>query len=194
MIFNKNIILENDVVLLRPLHSEDYEHLVPFAINEPTLWTYSLVSAKGKKGMRNYIDNALLKKEKEDSYPFIIYDKRKNKYAGSTRFYDFKPEHLSTQLGYTWYGKEFWGTGLNKNCKLLLLEYSFEVLNFERVELRADNNNARSIAAMKSIGCTVEGVFRSHVKAQEGRRDSILLSILKEEWYSHVKTNLRAKI
>lgn len=50
-------------------------------------------------------------------------------------------------------------TGLNKNCKYLLLQYAFEELGMERVEFRADNNNSRSVAAMKSIGCTVEGVL-----------------------------------
>ncbi len=47
------------------------------------------------------------------------------------------------QLGYTWYGKEFQRTGLNKQCKLLLLEFAFETLGLDRVEFRADANNAR---------------------------------------------------
>ena len=65
----------------------------------------------------------------------------------------------------------------------------------ERVEFRADNLNERSIAAMKSIGCTVEGVLRNHfIKPDGKRRDSIILSIVKEEWFSHVKQNLLDKL
>ena len=68
-------------------------------------------------------------------------------------------------------------------------------MKMERVEFRADNNNARSIAAMKGIGCIVEGVLRKNViKMDGGRRDSIVLSILKEEWESSVKSNLLLKI
>ena len=68
-------------------------------------------------------------------------------------------------------------------------------MNMERVEFRADNNNARSIAAMKGIGCTTEGVLRQNViKTNGGRRDSIVLSILKEEWKNQVKVNLLEKI
>ena len=68
-------------------------------------------------------------------------------------------------------------------------------MNMERVEFRADNNNARSIAAMKGIGCTIEGVLRKNViKMDGGRRDSIVLSILKEEWEQSVKENLLKKI
>jgi len=193
--FKEDHFLENDIVLLRPLEKEDFIHLKNFAIKEPTLWTYSLIGAGGsEENMQRYLKIAFDAKDKEDSYPFIVFDKRTKKYAGSTRFYDYRPNHQAIQLGYTWYGKDFWGTGLNKNCKLLMLEFAFESLGLERVEFRADNNNARSIAAMKSLGCTVEGILRSHCLAHTGRRDSIILSILKEEWFGHVKTNLQKKI
>ena len=124
-------------------------------------------------------------------YPFIVFDKRTNEYAGSTRFYDIQPANKVLQIGYTWYGKKFQGTGLNKNCKLLLLSFAFEELGMERVEFRADNRNEKSIAAMKGIGCVAEGVLRSHAVTPAGaRRDSIVLSILKNEWYGGVKKSL----
>jgi RimJ/RimL family protein N-acetyltransferase len=48
---------------------------------------------------------------------------------------------------------------------------------------------------MKSIGCTVEGVIRSHMPLTDGsRRDSIILSILKDEWFGAVKQNLKGKL
>jgi RimJ/RimL family protein N-acetyltransferase len=128
-------------------------------------------------------------------YAFIVYDKTTQTYAGSTRFYDIQPKNGALQLGYTWYGKDFRGTGLNKHCKFLLLQVAFETLGAERVEFRADNRNDRSIAAMKSIGCTVEGVIRNHIPLRDGtRRDSIILSILKDEWYNTVKENLKNKL
>lgn len=191
--FKQDYILENEVVRLQALKASDLEELVKFAIAEPTLWLYSLQSAHGRENMTKYINTALKNKAAETSYPFIVFDKRKKLYAGSTRFYDYNTTHNTTQLGYTWYGKDFWGTGLNKNCKYLMLEFAFEKLGLERVEFRADNNNARSIAAMKSIGCTVEGVLRSNCASPTARRDSIVLSILKKEWFDAVKETLKAK-
>lgn len=78
----------------------------------------------------------------------------------------------------------------------MLLQFAFETLEMERVEFRADNNNVRSIAAMKSIGCTVEGVLRSHMPTSDSiiRRDSIVLSILRTEWETHAKDYLREKL
>lgn len=190
-----SLILENDVVQLRPLLANDFEHLLPFALNEPEIWTYSLVEAGSRDLLKNYLDIALKAKSKGTEFPFIVFDKRSQSYAGSTRFYDIQPENKSLQLGYTWYGKAFQGSGLNKHCKYLLLEFAFEKLGMERVEFRADNDNKRSIAAMKSIGCKVEGVLRSNGFKPDGtRRDSIVLSILKDEWEQEVKVQLLGKI
>jgi RimJ/RimL family protein N-acetyltransferase len=187
-------ILENEVVLLRPLKIEDIEYLSPYAIYEPQLWTYSLTPANGVENLKKYIELALKGRTERTSYPFIVFDKTHQKYVGSTRFYDIQVEHNTAQLGYTWYGSEFQGTGLNKNCKFLLLEFAFERMGLERLEFRADANNQRSIAAMKSIGCTVEGILRSNCKSLSGRRDSIVLSILQEEWYASVKNTLEQKL
>ena len=83
------------------------------------------------------------------------------------------------------------GSWVNLHCKYLLLQFAFEQLVMERVEFRADNDNKRSIAAMQKIGCTIEGVLRNHLpKPKGGRRDSIVLSILKTEWLDAVKNNL----
>lgn len=193
--FDTDIILENERVLLRPLKLEDFKLLLPYSINEPTLWQYSLTPGDGEDNLRNYMQMALDKRKNQDSYAFIVYDKLNKKYAGSTRFYDYQKTHNTVQLGYTWYGSEFWGTGLNTNCKYLMLSYAFDALDIQRVEFRADNNNKRSIAAMKKIGCTEEGVLRSNcADANGGRRDSIVLSILKEEWNGKIRKDLHQKI
>lgn len=193
--FSIDYILENEKVLLRPLVPGDLEHLLNFALNEPELWRFSLVSAAGQAGMKSYIEHAVEGRAKQNEYPFIVFDKTSGKYAGCTRFYDILTGFKTLQLGYTWYGTDFHGTGLNKNCKYLLLQLAFDQLEFERVEFRADNDNARSIAAMKSIGCKVEGILRSNMPKQTtGRRNSIVLSILKDEWNNGVKAALAAKI
>ena len=173
--FNKEYILENNRVLLRPLQEKDVEHLLSFSLQEPELWTYSFQQADGEDNLKRYIENALLCKQNKTENKYIIFDKQ--------------------TIGYTWYGKDFQRTGLNRQCKLLLLSFAFESLGAERVALRADNNNKRSIAAMKAIGCIEEGVLRSHLLLPNGRRrDSIILSILKEEWFHTVKEELKKKI
>ena len=195
--FNKNAeyTLEDDSVSLRPLQLSDVPHLLNISVNEPETWTYSSKSAAGEEALKLYIEEAVASRAAGTEYPFIVFDKQTGQYAGSTRFYDINLKHSTLQLGYTWYGKNFRGTGLNKHCKFLLLRFAFETLGAERVEFRADARNERSIAAMKSIGCTVEGILRSHIPLKEGgRRDSIILSILKDEWHNAVKELLSSKL
>jgi N-acetyltransferase len=193
--FPENIVLSNERVSLRPLEETDHEHLARFAINEPEIWQYSPAPMGGEAGLRKYIETTIQQRLEKKEYPFIIFDKVANAYAGCSRFYDIQLSNQTTQLGYTWYGGEFQRTGLNRNCKLLMLSYAFEDWGVERVEFRAHIKNERSIQAMKGIGCSVEGVLRSvSPSATGGRRDSIVLSILKNEWFGEIRKNLLEKI
>jgi hypothetical protein len=190
--FDTEYILENNSVRLTPLKMADFDNLVSFATNDSELWTHALIEASSPEKMKVYIEKAVEERQKKNSYAFIVFDKQKNKYVGSTRFYAIQIENSTLNIGYTWYGKEFQGTGINKNCKYLLLEFAFDVLKMERVEFRADYKNQRSVNAMKSIGCVVEGVLRNNLYKPNGeRRDTIVLSMLKDEWNSMLKQKLK---
>ena len=193
--FREEIILENERVLLRPIQVSDASLLGHYVNEEPDLWQYSLAAITNTIDLEKYIQAAIEARENKTSYAFIVFDKLLNTYVGCTRFYDIQLNFQTTQIGYTWYSKKSWGTKLNENCKFLLLQLAFDQMGFERVEFRADNNNKRSIAAMQKIGCTVEGVLRNHLPMPNGkRRDSIVLSILKEDWNASLKQTLAAKL
>lgn len=193
--FTQEYTLENERVLLRPLLLSDHSLLEKYVIEEPDLWQYSLVAINDSADLENYLQEALKARNQKTAYPFIVFDKLLQQYIGCTRFYDIQLPFNSTQLGYTWYSKKVWGTGLNQHCKFLLLQFAFDQIGFDRVEFRADNNNKRSIAAMQKIGCTIEGVLRNHLPMPNGtRRDSIVLSILKPEWIAKLKQNLAAQL
>jgi len=190
--FDENYILENEKVRLEPLELSHLEHLKHFAIQEPEIWKYSLMQINGVDSLQKYIQIALENRNSKKEYPFAVFDKIKNQYVGSTRFYDIQLENRMLQLGFTWYGKDFQGTYVNRNCKYLLLEFAFEQLNNERVEFRADYRNEKSIQAMIKIGCIKEGTMRNHADCADGtRRTSVILSILKNEWTDSVKNNLK---
>ena len=193
-IFRDQPILENERVLLRPIQESDFNNLLPFSLYEPDIWKYGLITAAGEENLRNYIGSAVKNIKGKKEYVFIVFDKKANRYAGSTRFYDIQQEYLTVQLGYTWYGKEFQRTGLNRHCKLLLLTYVFEEWELERLEFRAHAGNEKSINAMKDIGCVAEGILRSQMPTVDGsRRDSIVFSILKKEWFEKVRELLQQK-
>ncbi|MEB8346775.1 GNAT family protein [Flavobacteriaceae bacterium KMM 6898] len=129
-------------------------------------------------------------------YPFVIKDLRLNEYAGVTRIYDLNNELKILKIGHTWIGERFQGTGLNKNCKYLLFEFLFDELKIERIGFGASSENIKSINAMKGIGCKQEGILRSFMPGINGkdRVDIVLMSILKNEWTSKIKEDLKRKI
>lgn len=188
-----NYILEDELVRLEPLTPAHLDLLSPIA-SEGEVWKFSTIPVYDSESLGEYIRLAMEGKAKGNEYPFAVYDKRSKTYAGSTRFYDISTANSTLQLGYTWYGLAYQGTGLNKHCKFLLLQFAFEELGMMRVEFRANLLNERSIAAMKSIGCVQEGVLRSNIHQHNGpRRNTIVLSILKEEWDGRVKGLIRGK-
>jgi RimJ/RimL family protein N-acetyltransferase len=193
--FSKDYILEDHIVSLRPLQLEDVSNLLPIA-NESDIWKFSHVKGNGIENLTKYIQETIQNREHKKEYPFIVIDKRSNEFAGCTRLSDINFSLQATRLGYTWYGKKFQGTGLNKHCKYLLFEFAFNLMKMERIGLAAYAENSRSINAMKSVGCVEEGKFRGFFPSENNKKrsDSILFSILKEEWTTSKKDILKSKL
>ena len=180
--FAEDIILENERVKLTPLKAGDIYELEKVAY-EPSVWQLGMSNIKEQKDLKEYIDIALKEKAAKVSYPFLIFDKQTNSVAGSTRYGNISFPHKRLEIGWTWIHPKHQGTGLNKACKFLLLQFAFEKLQFNRVELKTDLLNQQSQKAMRKIGAKEEGIFRSHSVTSSGRiRDSIFFSIIKEEW------------
>jgi len=122
-------------------------------------------------------------RDKELKYPWAIYDKKAEAYAGCTSYLNISAVNSRLEIGSTWIGEEFQRTGLNRACKFLLLSYAFEDLGWERVELKTDSRNEQSKTAIQKIGAQYEGKLRSHTLMSDGyRRDTVYYSILKPEW------------
>ena len=179
----EEIILENDRALLRPLSLTDFDVLLPIAVADRTLLQYSPSPIYSPELLSAYIETALNAKAAENRYPFIIYDKQTQSYAGSSSFLNINNANKVVEIGHTWLGRQFQQTGLNRNCKSLLLNYAFNILQFERVELRTDERNSASRTAIEKIGGKFEGILRSHMIMSDGfRRNTVVYSILRQEW------------
>lgn len=101
--------------------------------------------------------------------------------------------HEKVHLGWTLYGRRWWGTRVNPETKLLLLAHCFEDCGFGRVKIQTDLLNTRSQAAISRLGAHREGVVRRDVKRGDGSfRDSVVSSILRDEWPA-VRAGLEAR-
>lgn len=193
--FTEDYIVEDEYIKLIPLSMNHYDELLKFSLSEPEIWMYSMVKADTAENLKMYMQNALEKRFMEQEYTFVVFDKKKQRFCGATRYTDVNLQINKLQMGYTWYGKDFQGTYVNKHCKFLLLQFAFEFMNMYRVEFRAYSENIRSINALRSIGCHIEGTLRGNAIDENGlRRDTIVLSILQDEWNEHLKEMLFKKI
>lgn len=175
-------ILENQRARLEPLTESHFERLLPIALHHE-LWEFTSVSVTDESSFRKYFDEALNEKKQGLSYPFAIYDKKFERYAGSTRFGSIMMANKRLEIGWTWYHPELQRTGINKACKFLLLEFGFEKLGLNRVELKTSLTNIKSQGAMLKIGAVKEGVLRRHmVNANGSLRDSVYFSFIREDW------------
>jgi len=180
--FERVIMLENERVSMTPLMESDFESLETIAYH-PKIWKVGMSNLAGPAHLKAYIQTALTERARRASYPFLIFDKRNNRVAGSTRYGNISFEHKRLEIGWTWLHPDFHGTGLNKACKFLLLQFAFEDLAFNRVEIKTDAINQQSRKAILKIGAKEEGIFRKHQITSEGRvRDTAYYSIIDEEW------------
>ena len=187
--FDKEIILENSVVLLSPLQIGDFSNLQHVATKDNDLLQFSPTQVHSPDLLKSYIEKAVAERQNKTRYPFSIFDKTKNAFAGSTSFLNISNVDSRIEIGSTWIGKDFQKTGLNRNCKYLLLEFAFDQLNAERVEFKTDERNLPSRMAIEKIGGRFEGILRSHTLMYDGyRRNTICFSILKNEW-ANLKTH-----
>lgn len=113
--------------------------------------------------------------------------------VGATKLADFDLPNESAHIGWTAYDPGVWGTAVNPEAKLLLLDLAFRS-GFGRVKIQADANNARSRAAIAKLGASFEGVLRRHKCRADGSwRDSAVYSIIVDEW-PEVRAGLEARL
>jgi RimJ/RimL family protein N-acetyltransferase len=174
--------LENEIVTLLPLQIDHFEGLLEIA-RDPALWELSPVRLQTDKDILSYLEEAMREKTSGISIPFTIMDNRTGTIAGSTRYGSLSPAHKRLEIGWTWLGKRFQKSGLNRAAKFELLNYGFESLDLNRIELKTDALNMNSRNAILKLGAKEEGIFRNHMITSTGRlRDSVYFSILAEEW------------
>ena len=181
--FETDIEISNDRAHIRPLNMSYLEHLVPAATAHKDLLQYSPSPIFSEELLHKYVKQAMEDRVNHLRYAFVIWDKQKMEYAGSTSFLNIVNKDKRLEIGHTWIGKNFQGTGLNAKVKALLLNYAFKNLEFERVEFKTDERNATSRRALEKLGAIYEGALRSHMVMADGfRRTSVYYSILKNEW------------
>lgn len=178
----KPVTLTGRYVTLVPLQLEHADELHRAALQDPKTFTYMSRSPL-REGPVEYVAQILEAQAMGEFLAFAVVNNSDGEVVGSTRYGDIAVEHRRLEIGWTWLAPLLRGTRANPEMKLLLLGHAFERLGCQRVALKSDSRNLRSLRAIENIGAVREGVLRRHIVLPDGHaRDTVYYSILAEEW------------
>ena len=173
--------LEGPLVRLRPLAREDVQPLTELALAHRHAFRLTSTPATAEQAER-YFQRAFADMEAGSAWVVAVED-RARRLLGSSRLTDIDRHHRRCELGYTWYQPDVFGSGVNVDCKRLLLSVAFERLELVRVQIHTDTRNLRSQRAIRALGARYEGVLRRHMITKDGYvRDTMVFSVTDEDW------------
>ncbi len=177
--------LKGRYVYLEKLDEKHREVLRSLA-KDKRIWEFNLlllVEEAYDTEFDQYFSTAMNNEEIGGQQAFVIYRTDNNEIIGMTRYANIDPKNKRLEIGYTWYVPSVWGKVYNKECKLLLLQYVFEELHYNRAQLNVAGQNIRSQKAVEKIGGVKEGVLRKHGYRNDGSlKDTVIFSIIDDEW------------
>ena len=174
--------LRGSRVIVEPLSPDHLDGLLA-AAGDPEMFSWMGVDLADPGTLRDWLETARANAERGLEVPFAVRDATRGTVLGTTRFGSLALDHRVAEIGWTWYARSTWGTGVNVETKLLLLAHAFETAGLRRVEFKTDARNARSRGALTALGARFEGVFRKHrVLPGGGARDSAYYSVIDDEW------------
>jgi len=188
-------VLIGKQVRLEPLTYEHTDDLYNHCGNDEEVWRWlAPQNPTTRDAMHQIIMKALIERDAGEREPFAVISLETGEAIGASSFLDQVPEHRRVEIGWTFYGREFWRSAVNTETKLLLMTEAFEVRKYDRVALKTDVLNERSQAAIARLGAKKEGVLRHLVIRKDGSpRDSVFYSVLADEW-PDVKARLVAAL
>lgn len=185
-------VLEGRHVLLRPMVRSDGAAMVEAASNG-RLWELFYTVVPGPESINAYLDRAEREQGRGRIMPFVVIDKASGDIVGATRYMRMNAPHRRLEIGTTFYANRVQRTPVNSEAKLLLLTHAFEAMDCVCVQFRTDHFNFASQRAIERLGAKRDGLIRNH-QILDGRvRDTVLYSIIANEWEG-VKRNLQMKL
>ncbi|HVO90604.1 MAG TPA: GNAT family protein [Casimicrobiaceae bacterium] len=180
--FIEPVSLRGAHAMLVPL-AREHEPGIRAAAADGELWKLWFTSVPSPEATASWFDSALDMRERLGAMPFAVIEPSTGDVIGSTRYFNVDAANRRLEIGHTWYARRAQRTGVNTECKLMLLRHAFETLGCIAVEFRTHWFNHRSREAIARLGAKQDGVLRNHVLLSDGsRRDTVVFSIIDGEW------------
>ena len=175
------VTLSGSHAQLKPL-SHDHLAGLTEAVKDGELWKLWYTSVPSAEGMPKEIDRRLGLQASGAMLPWTVFD-ADGKIAGMTTYMNVDAANRRVEIGSTWYARRVQRSGVNTQCKWLLLTHAFEKLDCIAVEFRTHFFNHQSRRGIERLGAKQDGILRNHAIAPNGTlRDTVVFSIIAGEW------------
>jgi RimJ/RimL family protein N-acetyltransferase len=112
----------------------------------------------------------------------IVRDKATGKIVGMANYMRADPANGVVEVGGVAHGEAMKRSPLSTEAHYLMAKHVFEDLGYRRYEWKCDNRNEASKITAVRYGFSCEGVFRQHMIAKGGNRDTAWFSMIDSEW------------
>jgi RimJ/RimL family protein N-acetyltransferase len=190
----KPVLLTGRHVRLEPLERRHLPDLLAVA-GDPATFQYFVTPPLGEEAeMTKWLEQILRGQAAGTDVGWATVRVSDGKVVGATTYLDIRRANRGLEIGNTWLTPEVWRTAVNTEAKYLQLRHAFEGLGAWRVQLKTDERNARSRAAIARLGASFEGILRKYQVRHDGFiRNTAMFSIVEAEWPA-VKAGLEAKL
>ena len=103
--------------------------------------------------------------------------------AGTIGFHKIDWPNQKAEIGY-WISAGFQGKGIVTRAARALVDYTFNELGLNRMEIRCAEGNKKSRAIAERLGFHQEGTLRQSLLLNDHYVDMVIYGMLKEEWGS----------
>lgn len=143
-------------------------------------WMPWIDGTKSVEDTKNFIEFTMKKFADQNGFETAIY--YDGKIAGVIGLHYLNHQNKHTSIGY-WLGEEYQGKGLVTKAVQAFVDYIFNVLQFNRVEIRCATQNRKSQAIPERLGFTKEGVVREVEWLYDHYVDHTIYAMLSKDWY-----------
>ncbi len=166
--------LTDGVVTLRPFREEDIPAIAAACVDaEIARFTTEVPQPYTEADARGFVAFAATELSTGKNRPLAIADALEGTFLGAIEIRTGD----SGSIGY-WVAPEARGRGVATRALVLLSRWAVTEGNIERLELTTHPENIASQRVAEKAGFVREGLLRSHTRFREGRRDSVLFSLL----------------
>jgi len=175
-------ILIDDNILLRSYQPDDAAELF-LAINGSRLhlrkWLSWVDTTLKPEHSVNFIQQSLIDQHDQRALSLGIFCDRQ--IIGGIGLHHWDHYLRKAEIGY-WITKDFEGKGIITNCASRFIDFAFQKIGLNKIELRFMPHNQRSAAVAERLGAKVEGIIRQSHLFNGKLEDIVVTGILKEEW------------